>query len=894
MSPENQGPRFNTGYLHRTTEQLIGILTMLSSKSHARKVLSSKFIDSLWNNLQHPPLCYVGGDAKYEVVGADGQPKPKPTDTIQFQSPDFPHVTLREQVSPAGQYQYRTPDGSHNSILAPNLGKAGAPYAKTTRCTKRLHGVKPDPGLLFDLLMARDDTGKYFEENTVGVSSMFYYHASIIIHDLFRTSRTDPNTSDTSSYLDLAPLYGSSLKDQLEIRTMKGGMLKPDTFHEKRLLGQPAGVNVMLVMYSRFHNYVADTLLKINEGGRFTLAALGPNATDEEKAKAIAKQDHDLFNTARLVVGGMYIEISIHDYIRAITNAHAAKGDWTLDPRAQGPSKQFDPEGTPRGVGNQASVEFNLLYRFHSCISKKDERWINDFFLQLFPGRKPEDLQDVSWVELGQALLAFEQQIPKDPSQRTFSGLERQANGKFKDSDLVQILKEAMNDPCGVFGARTIPKALKIVEVLGIKQARKWQVASLNEFRDFFGLKRYDTFAEINPDPEIAGLLEKLYTDPDMVELYPGLMIEAAKPARSPGCGIRPPYTLGRAVLSDAVTLIRSDRFNTLDYTVSNLTAWGYNEIKPDPLTLGGSMLYKLIQRTLPGWFPFNSINVMQPMYTKKGNERIFREHGTLDQYTFDDPKPPTKPVVLVSSASIKHVLSTPEAFAVPWAAPFKAMFPSKDLSFFMLAGDAPANYQHRADMDKAFSKIPTLREAFQECIDSVGADLLEKATFMLKEGLYQIDILRDVAVPLVARTLADLFLIDLKTDENPSGALCEAQVYSLLLDIRLWGINFASDPAEAWNRRRRAQESCKVIMEGTKKLVQRVALIRGFPPRIASAITSVCSNVRKGSLRWCGQKLVEELLEQGNSVDKVVDTLWYVPLVTVPGSAAGTELGLT
>lgn len=894
MSPENQGPRFNTGYLHRTTEQLIGILTMLSSKSHARKVLSSKFIDSLWNNLQHPPLCYVGGDAKYEVVGADGQPKPKPTDTIQFQSPDFPHVTLREQVSPAGQYQYRTPDGSHNSILAPNLGKAGAPYAKTTRCTKRLHGVKPDPGLLFDLLMARDDTGKYFEENTVGVSSMFYYHASIIIHDLFRTSRTDPNTSDTSSYLDLAPLYGSSLKDQLEIRTMKGGMLKPDTFHEKRLLGQPAGVNVMLVMYSRFHNYVADTLLKINEGGRFTLAALGPNATDEEKAKAIAKQDHDLFNTARLVVGGMYIEISIHDYIRAITNAHAAKGDWTLDPRAQGPSKQFDPEGTPRGVGNQASVEFNLLYRFHSCISKKDERWINDFFLQLFPGRKPEDLQDVSWVELGQALLAFEQQIPKDPSQRTFSGLERQANGKFKDSDLVQILKEAMNDPCGVFGARTIPKALKIVEVLGIKQARKWQVASLNEFRDFFGLKRYDTFAEINPDPEIAGLLEKLYTDPDMVELYPGLMIEAAKPARSPGCGIRPPYTLGRAVLSDAVTLIRSDRFNTLDYTVSNLTAWGYNEIKPDPLTLGGSMLYKLIQRTLPGWFPFNSINVMQPMYTKKGNERIFREHGTLDQYTFDDPKPPTKPVILVSSASIKHVLSTPKAFAVPWAAPFKAMFPSKDLSFFMLAGDAPANYQHRADMDKAFSKIPTLREAFQECIDSVGADLLEKATFMLKEGLYQIDILRDVAVPLVARTLADLFLIDLKTDENPSGALCEAQVYSLLLDIRLWGINFASDPAEAWNRRRRAQESCKVIMEGTKKLVQRVALIRGFPPRIASAITSVCSNVRKGSLRWCGQKLVEELLEQGNSVDKVVDTLWYVPLVTVPGNAAGAELGLT
>lgn len=115
--------------------------------------------------------------------------------------------------------------------------------------------------------------------------------------DIFRTNRFDTNISDTSSYLDLAPLYGSSLEDQLKIRTLKGGLLKPDTFHEKRLLGQPPGVNVLLVLYSRFHNYVADVLLKINENGRFTL----PPTTDEEaKKKAEAKQDNDIFQTARL------------------------------------------------------------------------------------------------------------------------------------------------------------------------------------------------------------------------------------------------------------------------------------------------------------------------------------------------------------------------------------------------------------------------------------------------------------------------------------------------------------------------------------------------------------------------------------------------------------------
>ena len=90
------------------------------------------------------------------------------------------------------------------------------------------------------------------------------------------------------------------------------------------------------------------------------------------------------------------------------------------------------------------------------------------------------------------------------------------------------------------------------------------EVASLNEFRKFFGLKPHDSFKSINPDPEIADLLRKLYDSPDMVELYPGLFVEDAKPRMDPGSGFAAPYTVGRAVLSDAVTLVRADRFNTL------------------------------------------------------------------------------------------------------------------------------------------------------------------------------------------------------------------------------------------------------------------------------------------------------------------------------------------
>ena len=89
-------------------------------------------------------------------------------------------------------------------------------------------------------------------------------------------------------------------------------------------------------------------------------------------------------------------------------------------------------------------------------------------------------------------------------------------------------------------------------------------MASLNEFRRNFGLKEYEKFEEINPDPEIADILRKLYDSPDMVELYPGLFVEDIKARMDPGSGIGIPYSAGRAVLSDAVGFIRGDRFFTV------------------------------------------------------------------------------------------------------------------------------------------------------------------------------------------------------------------------------------------------------------------------------------------------------------------------------------------
>jgi hypothetical protein len=69
--------------------------------------------------------------------------------------------------------------------------------------------------------------------------------------------------------------------------------------------------------------------------------------------------------------------------------------------------------------------------------------------------------------------------------------------------------------------------------------------------------------------------VESLYEHPDNVELYPGVVAEEAKKSIVPGSGLCPGFTTSFAILSDAVALVRGDRFYTVDYSPANLTSFG-------------------------------------------------------------------------------------------------------------------------------------------------------------------------------------------------------------------------------------------------------------------------------------------------------------------------------
>jgi linoleate 10R-lipoxygenase len=100
---------------------------------------------------------------------------------------------------------------------------------------------------------------------------------------------------------------------------------------------------------------------------------------------------------------------------------------------------------TPSGLGNQCSVEFNLAYRWHSAISANDEKWTEQVYQDLM-GKPAEE---VSVEELLGGLMKYGRSLEKDPSKRTFAGLQRQADGTFKDEELVEILTNAVEDVAG-------------------------------------------------------------------------------------------------------------------------------------------------------------------------------------------------------------------------------------------------------------------------------------------------------------------------------------------------------------------------------------------------------------------------------------------------------------
>ncbi|KAK6346772.1 hypothetical protein TWF696_006881 [Orbilia brochopaga] len=949
-------------------------------------------IESKWSAMLHPPLSYLG-DA----------------------------------------FQHRAVDGSFNSVLHPHLGQAGTPYAKTVPAKASLLGAMPDPGDVFDRLMARELSGP--RESGSGLSVFLIYHATIIIHDIFRTNEKDKNISDSSSYLDLSPLYGYDKETNAKVRTGRLGLLHPDTFAENRLLRQPPGVCAYLVMYNRYHNYAARQLLRINENGRFTIpekysgedqdhaleryqeyywelkdfalryiqnTTLEKNETqdsDEFKRElfearkirydklrqeelddyllllqgettkaelerfedwrktqddpakvnvrhydlfvtkfvaeynaAWKKLDDDLFGTARLITCGLYINISIHDYLRALMGFHQWDTTFTLDPRLE-VDKKNGKEGLARGIGNQVSVEFNMLYRFHCAIGSKDEVWMNELIRKTY-GTKLFELGEAKDAN-GNVITEMKDMATWDPSSLTSDQFNRinvllgkdarkaamadptslnpenqtffdlgveplqrdKITNQFSDDKLIEILTAKMEEPISQFGPRNIPRALKPVEIAGILQARKWEVGTLNDFREFFGMKRHETFESINRDPEVQQALRDLYEDVDRVEFYPGIFCEGGSKDAPRDCDPGPQLvdsTLWSAIFSDAVTLVRSDRFYTVDWNTHSLTSWGMKEVTADNGTFKSSVFHRLLQRSFPDWYDSESVRFFHPFYTTETNMTYAKAQGYGDAFGLPNFNP-NKP------ADVKKHLPEVVAKAAP-----KKPNPTYRLTSNLTRASMPKNVtivvktreaaeeilKKRGDVfinppwldsyavPKAVRDVlgramdPAKRVAADLHIDIMGAErdkisaYFEKVSIRVinhrrqvfragdknKDPTYQLDAVRDFAIPVITHYFADFLGFSNLIIGDGGKKYSSNEIYQHIVNVQNY-LSYNADETKKWKRREAFKHSVEFLIDLAKN--GHVRAVSAWWP-----LWRMADNSPQGYMKELGYKVAEKIMK--------------------------------
>lgn len=821
-------------------EGLIRTAAALPDGSKTREAVTSNFLTQLWNDLEHPPQSYLGA-----------------------------------------KYQYRSADGSNNSLVHPQLGAAGTPYARTVKPSMMQTPARPDPGVVFDSIMTR----KHAELHPNRISSMLFYLASIIIHDCFRTSHEDPSISMTSSYLDLSPLYGSNQAEQDKMRTREAGKIKPDCFSEARLLFFPPGVGALLIMFNRFHNYTVENLALINEKNRFQKpAAESPSATgdaekdDKARTKWEAskkKYDEDLFQTGRLITCGLYVNIILIDYVRTILDLNRTDSNWQLNPR-------LDIKDLPIGVGNQVSAEFNLVYRWHSTVSDRDEKWTQEMWGALFG--EDRDPRSVGKYEFLAKLDEVYRKTDPDPSKRKFAGLSRNEDGTLPDQDLVDILLTSIEDCANSFGPNRVPEIFRAIEVLGIEQSRAWNLGSLNEFRKYFHLEPHNTFEDITKDKYVQEQLKHMYDHPDKVEIYPGIVVEDAKQPMAPGSGLCPPYTVSRAVLSDAVALVRGDRFYTKDYNPRTLTNWGYSLVDSDLDIDNGCVFYKLFLRAFPNHFKQNSVYAHYPLTIPKAMEEALKDLEKDKLYDFSRPKAVSPPFVVTEHKLAVQIMNDQATFKSTGASAMLYLMGTVPKPSALAGGDAQ-NTKSREVLNKALY-VSEWDNQVRHFYTTKTRELLHQKSAKIA-NFHQVDVIRDIGNLAHVHFCAEMFMLPLKTVSKPNGIFTEAELYLIMASVVAL-ISYDVDPVSSFPLHIKTRKATQLLTSIIEKNVDAISKF-GFLHTVTKAIWP-----EDTALKSYGMHMIQRLVGTGMSTDEIVwgnIMVMAAPMVSMQGQLFGKIL---
>jgi prostaglandin-endoperoxide synthase 2 len=327
---------------------------------------------------------------------------------------------------------------------------------------------------------------------------LFAFFAQWFTDGFLRTDRTDRRRNTSNHEIDLCQLYGLKPAETNAVRAMRGGLLKsqhlggeeyPEFLHEKAPDGtlrqkeefrdlrplhmeaaSDADKEMMFAFASDRANvqlaYIALTTLFLREHNRLArMLSTAYASWDDER----------LFQTARNILIVLLINIVIDEYINHIAPYYFK---FAADPTA------FKNEAWYRT--NWMTVEFNLLYRWHSLVPSTFQ----------FHG-KQLTIQETEW--------------------NTDVVLER---------GLGSMLEQASEQRAGEVGLFNTHEYLIKAEQASIELNRHVGLQSYNDYRECVSFPRLTSFRQISGDRRVQRELEELYGHIDHVDYYVGLFAE--------------------------------------------------------------------------------------------------------------------------------------------------------------------------------------------------------------------------------------------------------------------------------------------------------------------------------------------------------------------------------
>jgi prostaglandin-endoperoxide synthase 2 len=347
-------------------------------------------------------------------------------------------------------------------------------------------------------------------------SVLFAFFAQWFTDSFLRTDHTDFRRNTSNHEIDLCQIYGLAAAQTDLLREHTGGRLKsqliggeefPAFLFERR---EPGARPVVKAEFAGLHdeNFIIDTILAgapdahIDtffavglEHGNSTIGATMLTTVFLREHNRIAGQlaqehrddpgwdDERLFQTTRNIMIVLLLDLVVEEYIR-----HIAPFDFPLE------NVRFIADGARWNRSNWCSIEFNLLYRWHSLVP--------------------------DWIGTGS------DQLPASAFRNNNPGvISRGVEALMTQCSAERAGRIGLHNTPGFLVDRIVP-AQPSVEERTIVLMRHARLAPYNDYREHFGLRRLGSFAELTSDDQLAKELEAMYGDIDRLEWYVGIFAE--------------------------------------------------------------------------------------------------------------------------------------------------------------------------------------------------------------------------------------------------------------------------------------------------------------------------------------------------------------------------------